>query len=281
MRKISIMSGAYADCPDRYEKLRADGFEAVDYQELCNTELPLFNNGLAEFEKTLRAERRAAEAAGVVISQTHGPWRWPVHDSTPEERAERMEKMKLSLYGTALLGCRFMALHPIMPYGPEMTDETLNESFYELNREYYGELIREAERLNVVICFENMPMTRLPIASPRATSDFIRSFSSEHFKMCLDTGHGIILGESPADTLRRDGDIIRILHVHDNNGRSDLHWLPYNGVIDWEDFRKALAPLDEALVLSLECHIPQKMPEPAHTSCRRSLAEVARVLAGR
>ena len=101
MRKTGIQSGAYA-AEERYEKMRADGFEAVDYQELCDTETPLFTSGIAEFERILKNERRLAEAAGVGISQTHGPWRWPVHDSTPEERAERMEKMKLSLCGTAL-----------------------------------------------------------------------------------------------------------------------------------------------------------------------------------
>lgn len=275
------MSGAYADSPDRFERIRADGFEAADYGGLIDTELPLYTNGIAEFERKLRCERDAAEAAGVVISQTHGPWRWPVHDSTPEERAERMEKMKLALYGTALLGCRYMALHPIMPFGPELKDNSLCESFYAMNREYYGELIREAERLGVVICFENMPMLGLPISSPKATAEFIRSFASENFKMCFDTGHGVILGESPADTLRRDSDIIKILHVHDNNGRNDFHWLPYNGVIDWDGFAAALELLDDSVVMSLECHIPNKMPEPAQTSCRRSLAAVARALAGR
>ena len=135
MRKTGIQSGAYA-AEERYEKMRADGFEAVDYQELCDTETPLFTSGIAEFERILKNERRLAEAAGVGISQTHGPWRWPVHDSTPEERAERMEKMKLSLCGTALLGCRYMAIHPIMPFGHSMEDYSKTAEFMSMNHEY-------------------------------------------------------------------------------------------------------------------------------------------------
>ena len=280
MRKTGIQSGAYA-AEERYEKMRADGFEAVDYQELCDTETPLFTSGIAEFERILKNERRLAEAAGVGISQTHGPWRWPVYDSTPEERAERMEKMKLSLCGTALLGCRYMAIHPIMPFGHSMEDYSKTAEFMSMNHEFFSELIKEAERCGVVICFENMPMTRLPIASPKTTSDFIRSFSSTHFKMCFDTGHGIIHGEKPGDTIRRDADIIKILHVHDNDGKNDFHWLPYNGVIDWADFTDSLALLDENVALSLECRVPPKMPEPALTSCRRSLAKVAESIIGR
>lgn len=281
MRKIGILSGAYTDELERYTRLRADGFEAVDYQELCNTNTELFTSGIAEFERRLKTERSAAEAAGVLISQTHGPWRWPVHDSTEAERAERMEKMKLSLYGTALLGCKYMALHPIMPFGASMEDDTNTERFFEMNREFYSELIEAARQNDVVICFENMPMVHLPIASPKTTSDFIRSFNSEHFKMCLDTGHGIIHGENPGDTIRRDHDIIKMLHVHDNDGRSDFHWLPYNGVIDWADFTGSLELLDESVVMALECSVPKKMPEPTLTVCRKALAKVAQQLAGR
>ncbi len=281
MRRIGIMSGGYPLGLEKYIRLRIDGFEAIDYQEFADTESELFTSGMAEFERRLSEERAAAETSGVVISQTHGPWRWPVNDSTETERAERMEKMKLSLYGTALLGCKYMAIHPIMPFGADMPEDTNKERFLELNREFFTELIDEAKKCGVVICFENMPMGRLPIASPKSTADFVRSFDSEYFKMCLDTGHGIIHHEQPSETIRRDHDIIRMLHVHDNDGHIDRHWLPYNGVIDWSDFTDSLKLLDESVVLSLECHVPNKIPEPTLTSCRRSLAEVAMTLAGR
>ena len=42
------------------------------------------------------------------------------------------------------------------------------------------------------------------------------------------------------------------LHVHDNDGVNDLHRFPFDGVINWESFAKALSELGEDVVLSLE-----------------------------
>ncbi len=281
MRKIGIESGAYEDRLTKYSSIAADGFEAVDYQGFVDTTTDLFSGSLADFENKLKAERAAAEDAGLLISQSHGPWRWPVYDSTPEMRAERMEKMKKSLYGTALLGCKYMVIHPIMPYGSDMPDDTNCESFMNMNREFFSELIKEAERCDVVIAFENMPMGQLPIASPKTTADFIRSFDSRYFKMCLDTGHGRIHGEDPGKVIRYCGDIITVLHVHDNDGIGDRHWLPYKGCIDWADFTKSLSLLDESVVMSLECAVSKETPEPELTAERRNLAKIALTLAGR
>ena len=72
-----------------------------------------------------------------------------------------------------------------------------------------------------------------------------------------------------------------MLHVHDNDRLHDQHRLPYDGVIDWTDFRDALSAVDESVVLSLECDVPARMPAPLRDGCRRALCGVARGLAGR
>ena len=156
----------------------------------------------------------------------------------------------MSLRGTALLGCRYMAIHPIMPFMYEV-DDAQRPLYYEMNRAFFAELIREAERCGVVICFENLPFKGLPTSSPTATAAFVREMASPFFQMCLDTGHSMILGEAPGEALRRNADVIRMLHVHDNDRLHDQHRLPYDGVIDWTDFRDALSAVDESVVLSL------------------------------
>lgn len=278
MRKTAVYLPGEGS-PETFAHVRAQGFDAVDLQSFVDTETPLFTQGAAHFERTLTALRRAAEAAGIEIAQTHGPWRRP-QDTTPADRAERLEKMKMSLRGTALLGCRYMAIHPIMPFMYEV-DDAQRMLYYEMNRAFFAELIREAERCGVVICFENLPFKGLPTSSPTATAAFVREMASPYFQMCLDTGHSIILGEAPGEALRRNADVIRILHVHDNDRLHDQHRLPYDGVIDWTDFRDALSAVDESVVLSLECDVPARMPAPLRDGCRRALCGVARGLAGR
>jgi sugar phosphate isomerase/epimerase len=171
-------------------------------------------------------------------------------DSTEEDRAERFEKMSKSLFATSVLGCKYMAIHPIMPYGCGANPEP--ERFMELNLEFFTKLTAEAKKYGVIICFENMPFPALTLSSASQIAEFVKMINSENFKMCLDTGHCAVMKESPADAVRKFGDIIKIFHVHDNDGARDLHQYPFDGVIDWSDFSEALKVLNEDVVLNLE-----------------------------
>ena len=42
------------------------------------------------------------------------------------------------------------------------------------------------------------------------------------------------------------------MHVHDNLGKNDDHMVPFSGVIDWKDYRKALDEIGFDGVFSLE-----------------------------
>ena len=78
--KTGIESDAYRDVndlPGSYRRLRRHGYDCVDYQELVNTETPLFAVDEAEFARLLREEASIIRDAGLEISQTHGPWRYP------------------------------------------------------------------------------------------------------------------------------------------------------------------------------------------------------------
>lgn len=252
MRKIGTPTSVYFGLGDAHEgflKMKSHGFDSADYQNLVNTENELFALSDSEFEKRLLAHKEAAKEAGVVINQTHGPWRSP-KDATEEDRAERFEKMTKTLWATSVLGSKFMAIHPIMPYGCGANPEP--ERFMELNLNFFEKLAAEAKKYGVVICFENMPFPALTLSSTKQIADFVRTINSDNFKMCLDTGHCAVMKESPADALRNYGDIIKIMHVHDNDGNHDSHKFPFDGVIDWEDFGKALSDVNEDVVLSLE-----------------------------
>ena len=119
--KIGIESGAYLSrygLEEGLKRMRKHGYECVDFPDFANTEGPLFQLDETGFEKELKNIRKQIEDSGIEISQTHGPWRWPPRDNTPEDRAERFEKMAKSIRGTAILGCKNFIIHPIMPCNP-------------------------------------------------------------------------------------------------------------------------------------------------------------------
>ena len=132
-----------------------------------------------------------------------------------------------------------------------------------MNADYYGKLCRVAEDCGVVICLENLPFTSLPLSRTGEVLEFVRMMNTPTMKMCLDTGHAAVYGDSPAEMVRMIGkDYLATLHVHDNDGRSDLHWRPGEGVVDWVDFGRALHEIGFEGVINLET-APPKNDDPA------------------
>lgn len=74
---------------------------------------------------------------------------------------------------------------------------------------------------------------------------------------------------------------LRVLHVHDNNGRSDLHWHPYMGVIDWPDFTQALIDIEFEGALSLETSVSGRIPADIRDYHEKALFASAKKLAAR
>lgn len=262
------------------KEIKALGYDCVDFQSFCHTENIFFDGTVRDMEKLLKRVKIAAENAGIEISQTHGPWRWPPQDATEEDRSERFEKMVRSLEGTAMVGCTDMVIHPVMPFGDNQNPDP--ERFMEINLEFFNRLTLKAREYGVTIDFENMPMPALTLASPRQILDFAKQINSPYFRVCLDTGHCTMLKVDPGQAVREIGkQYLRVLHVHDNNGVSDLHWLPETGVIDWKNFSAALHEIGFDGVFSLETNVKPNGLEPEELLRKRQeLSRTARRLAG-
>lgn len=260
------------------ELIRSYGYEAIDYQGFINTETPLFQMNDQEFEAHLKAQRKAIEAAGLMIHQTHGPWRYPPQDATEADRKDRFEKMARSIEGTAILGSRHFIIHPIMPFG--VNDKGHEKETYELNLEFMGRLSRVGQENGVIVCFENMPFPGLSLASIPSILNFVKTINSDYFKMCLDTGHCTMFDLPLPDAVRLIGtEYLYALHIHDNNGVNDLHWHPFNGVINWTDFGNALNEIGYKGVISLETSVSNKIPAVLKEHEEISLFRKARYIA--
>lgn len=242
------------------KRLRNHGYEGIDYQGFVNTDTPLFEKSAHEFEEALKEQHQAIKAAGLRVHQTHGPWRYPPQDSTIADREERFEKMSRAIAGTAILGCKNIVIHPIMPFSTK--DEGYEKQTWEMNLEFMERLCKVGRDSGVVICFENMPMQQLSLATVPEILKFVKTIHDDYFKVCLDTGHCVVRGQSPAEAVRMIGkEYLYALHVHDNDGQRDRHWNPFTGVIDWEDIGKALREIQYDGVLSLEVKRTSSIPE--------------------
>ena len=236
----------------RFSIFSGSGYDAIDYN-MTNTEREIYTCSEEELEAAMLSERADIEAAGLFVSQVHGPWRCPPIDSTPADRVERMEKMKRSIRAAYLLGAKFWVVHPIMPNST--ADLVLGgaDKTWDINIEFFTELVEYAKEMEVIICLENMPFIPFSIATPEQICRLIDAIDDDNFKMCLDTGHVAVFPElSVGDCIRACGDRIRALHIHDNLGDRDSHLYPTRGRINWQDTVSALREIGFDGVFSLE-----------------------------
>ena len=260
--KIGLGAGSY----ERYgisegaRKAREHGFECYDFSRFVNTETDFFKLPEADFKAELQSYRSAIEAEGIVVWQTHSPWRHPARDSTAEDRAERLDSFLKAVRGSGYLGATHFVLHAIMPFGTNSPENP--ELMRDMNAEFMGRLAIEAKEYGVKhICIENLPFPALPINHTYQCLDFAKRMNkdtnSDIFKVCLDTGHANFCGEKPADAVRLIGkEYLGALHVHDNNGLADQHLRPGFGNIDWEDFSNALAEFGFEGSVNFETSVP-------------------------
>ncbi len=88
---------------------------------------------------------------------------------------------------------------------------------------------------------------------------YINLFSSDcSFYSLVDLGHAHINGWDIPLLLKRLGNRVRGLHMHDNDGVSDLHYPIYKGNIQWEPVFDAIKnlPRDCLAILEYQTHTP-------------------------
>lgn len=87
--------------------------------------------------------------------------------------------------------------------------------------------------------------------------DVLSDFDDKKVGICVDTGH-VRLAEDVAPAIYKFGKRIYSVHIQDNDGRSDLHMLPFSGVIKWNEVFKALKDVGYSGVFMYEGADPGK-----------------------
>ena len=257
------------------------GYDCLDFDLLANTEGEYYPKEEGMFELRLAKIRRAAEAAGLRVHQIHGPWRCPIQDSTEDDRAERFEKMSKALIGAKILGAKYMAIHPLMPYG---VDEPVNaDEVWQINKKFFSALANVGQSLGVYVCLENMPFTGFPISDVPTIVKLVKEINHPYLKICLDVGHANIFPLPIGEAVRCIGkDLLSIVHIHDNYGDGDTHNNPYDGSVDWGDFAEALFDIGFEGVCNLETSPrTSDMSESDTTDCELALAKTIKLIAGK
>ncbi|MBR5060197.1 MAG: sugar phosphate isomerase/epimerase [Clostridia bacterium] len=251
-----------------YRLFKECGFDGVDvnldamctWNDIAQRKRPPLFTGFSDddFKKAFDPWKNAARKYGLENFQAHAPF--PSCVFGDDEYNEFMLRvLEKTIEAAHYIGCRRLVVHPFF-YGYDHKLPAAEERAF--NIKCYSRLIETARRNDVIICLENMfsayrgRITAGCCSDISEACDYVDTLNEiageRRFAFCLDTGHLFLLGLDVYDAMIKLGSRIEAFHVHDNDGRSDLHIAPYMGVIDWNKFIKGLRDIGFDSTMSFE-----------------------------
>lgn len=106
------------------------------------------------------------------------------------------------------------------------TDKNNLEFKYSAGYDSFYEILKEAENIKLKVALENTQMFHY--------TDFILTeLESDYLGFCYDSSHDFVNGESFGDILNKWRHRLLCVHLSDNDGLKDRHWIPGKGHVDW------------------------------------------------
>lgn len=305
MLKIGVQSACWYsenDPEGSFKMLHDCGFQAVDFNidhklsthALAKAETlqpTFFDQSIEELLEYYRPLKEAAEHNGIVFSQMHAPF--PLWIKGREDINDyvigAMEKICAIC---AYVGCPAVVVHPIT--------RSTKAKEHETNLTMYRRMIPGAKKYGIKLCLENLfggykgHCIEGACAEVSEACWYIDTLNAEAgeevFGFCLDVGHANLLGRNLREYINTLGHRLTILHIHDNNGREDLHGMPYTQThnwgkdlwLDWDGFIEGLRDINYQGVLNFETfRVLQNFPRPVWPEALKLLSAVGRYFAAR
>lgn len=177
---------------------------------------------------------------------------------TCQDRKAAINRMKYSMDKGRRIGAKNCVLHWYHRFADRNYDA--------LWREIVDEWTNYAGRLAIRLLMETVPdkPSNERYVSSSEIIDFVRNYPPEVLSVCVDVNHSN-LQEKLTDVVHVVKDRLVSLHVSDNDGHSEKHWLPGQGVIDFPLLFESLASVkfDGMIVLEVDrwCEQPHVLSE--------------------
>ena len=181
---------------------------------------------------------------GLQCQIVHAP-AWKCILGVPEESWRKEAIGVLSQYVRIIadLGVSGAIMHPVPnprfvsdPDTPELHERMLTSL-----RRSLDELVPMAEQAGGRILLENLPYScDYPLLNLLELREFIEPYPAKALGLIIDVGHAQVSGHDPAEEIRAAGSRLCGTHLHDTDSIDDRHWVPGQGVIEWEAVLAAL-----------------------------------------
>lgn len=217
--------------------VRDAGFDCFDYSMYgAKNEKNMLGEDYIERAKDLRIY---ADGLGIECNQAHAPFDVK-YSYECDASDEKYIELVRSLEAASVMGAKTVVVHAVKHGFSGVSD------MKEFNRKFYSGLAPYCEKFGIDISVENLfsytdGVFKPVFAQPSEHIEFVKSLNSDRFNVCLDIGHSAITGVKPQDAVSgMNKNILKALHIHDNDFTSDGHLMPYLGKFDWDGICSAL-----------------------------------------
>ena len=217
--------------------VKAAGFDGIDFsfKDKKGKDFLLSDN----WEEYAHAVRTVLDREGLVCNQTHAPVGFSSEDKICP-KAEKFGILLRCLRFSQILGAKIVVVHAVTDVKPV--------DFIPYNLRFYKMLEPYAQKAGVKIGVENLfkfdgKFHRFEgvLETGEKLSSFLQKLRSPQFVACVDTGHAGLTGTPPQKLISAmNKNLVKCLHLHDNDGKDDLHSLPYTGALNWQEIISAL-----------------------------------------
>lgn len=290
------------DCPqDGFAMLRRAGFSCADFslnRYLKNTDVykseinHFFSQSVQELEAFFSPHKMGALQEQITINQMHMPY--PIYvpngDSALNDYLREVVAPK-SMELCAFFGCPYIVIHAYKLarfLGSESKE-------WEQTGMLLDSLAPMAKEMGITICIENLydgigsHLVEGPCCSAVKAAERIdrinEKYHAEVLGFCFDTGHANLIGLDFEDFITTLGHRLKVLHMHDNDGRQDLHQIPFTFTMsrenksstDWEGFIRGLQNIRFDKVLSFEtAPVLDSFPDEMKETVLSFIAQIGR-----
>ncbi|MCH5281300.1 MAG: sugar phosphate isomerase/epimerase [Lachnospiraceae bacterium] len=234
------------------------------YAEELNS---FFDRSESQLESFFTAHKKAAAQAGIQINQMHMPYPGFV----PGGSSELNDYLKDVVADKSMKLCSFLECKYIVIHGFKLARYLgSEEAEWEQTKAFLDFLAPMAKEMGITICMENLynsmgsHLVEGPCCNAKKAAERIDRFNdrygAEVLGYCFDTGHANLVGLDFEDFITTLSHRLKVLHIHDNDGRGDLHQIPFTfsrsrentASTDWEGFIRGLRAIHYDKVLSFE-----------------------------
>lgn len=288
-----------------FRMLAHAGFSCVDFSlnaYLKNTDIynadinRFFDASMSELEHFFTPHKNAAKAAEITINQMHMPY--PIYVPTGERHINDYlwnEVAPKSMQICHFLDCPYIVIHGLK-LAKYLGSE---EEEWKRTEEFIDSIAPIAKEMGITICIENLyesigeHLVEGPCCNVRKAVERIDrindKYHAEVLGFCFDTGHANIVGIDFESFITALDYRLKVLHIHDNDGISDLHQIPFTftktrenkSSTDWEGFMRGLKNISFDKTLSFEtAPVLSTFPEAMKQDALELIARIGKYFAG-